>query len=528
MKLRHYQRKAIDAIYDYFSCNQGNPLIVAPTGAGKSVIIGSFIHEVMDKFAHQRVLVLTHVKELLEQNYAKLMAFWPTAPAGIYCAGMNKKQFEQEITFASIQSVYRKAHLIGYRSLILIDEAHLLSKDNATMYRKFLDDIRKINPKIKVIGLTATPYRLKSGMLHWGDDAIFTDIAYEISLIDLLKENHLAPLISKSSLTQGDLSSIKITAGEYNAKDMERVFDEKGLTEAALNEVTALAGNRKSWLFFCTGVKHAQHVCDSLLARKIRAACVTGETPKEEREAILSGFKSGVLQAVTNCSVLTTGFDHPGIDLIALLRPTKSPGLYVQMLGRGMRPAPGKTNCLVLDYAGNIDEHGPVTHVTPPKPGREKKKEKKEKEDWKICKVCRTANDIKATECMDCGGPFTQERKPNHEKEASSADIISLEAQKPEWFMVDEMRLAKHEKKGKPPSLKVTYECGLQTYHEWVCLEHEGFAQVKAQTWWINHRIGGTMPLTVDEALTLEVRKPAKILVRKVGKYHEIVQRVFV
>lgn len=528
MQLRDYQQESIDALYNYFRVEGGNPLVIAPTGSGKSVMIGGFIKDTMTRFENQRIIVLTHVRELIEQNHQKLHAFWPDAPSGVYCAGLRKKDFRQPIVFASIQSVHKKAHLIGFRHLCIIDEAHLLSKDTDTMYRRFLNDLLEYNKKMKVIGYTATGFRTRSGMLHQGDDALFTDVAYEIPLKRLLESRHVSPLISKSSATQADLSHVRITAGEYNAKDMEVAFDDKGLTKAAITEILSLAGNRKAWLIFCSGVAHAEHVNEALKAHGILSDVVTGET--KNRDVILGAFKAGQLQAVVNCNVLTTGFDHPGIDLIVLLRATTSPGLYVQMVGRGLRCAPLKENCLVLDYGGNIEEHGPITHVQPPALASERKKKKKEDDDdWKICPKCRSAVERKAEECLDCGHEFKRDATPNHQREASEASIVSMEDLSPtKWMEVSGLLLRKHVKKDKPQSLHVKYICGMKSFPEWVCLEHEGYAKGKATRWWME-AAGTRVPLTVDEALSrqLEIKKPTHILVKQNGKYAEILDRRF-
>ncbi len=523
MQLRPRQRAAIDALYDYFAVEDGNPLVVAPTGTGKSVIIGAFVREAMTRYKNQRILMLTHVKELIEQNHEKLLTMWPEAPAGIYCAGLGMKDFDQPIVYASIQSVHRKADLIGYRHLVIIDEAHLLSKDTNTMYRRFIKDLQGYNPKLKVIGFTATPYRTKSGMLHMGKDALFTDIAYNIPILDELKDGNLSKLVTKESGVQGDNSSLVTVGGEYTNKSMEAAYDNNELTKAVVQECLKHGRNRKAWLFFCSGIKHALHMRDELRDYGIEAQTITGDTPAVERAHLIEEFKAGKIRALTNANVLTTGFDYPAIDLIALVRPTKSPGLYVQMVGRGLRTAPEKENCLILDFAGNIDQHGPITHVKPPPLKSERKLEKKEEEDWKLCKVCGTVNEVDAEVCFDCGTTFVKERKIKHEKEASTASIISdAVEEKDKWYKVDGVDLKPHTKADKT-SLKVTYYCGFDKFSEWICLEHEGFARQKAQRWWREY---GERPVErVQEAIFSGIKPISEIRVRTDGKYPEILDR---
>jgi DNA repair protein RadD len=330
MQLRDYQQRAVDEIYGYFRAgrNPGNPLAVLPTAAGKSVIIGKLCQDILEQWPNQRLVILSHVRELIEQDYERLLQCWPGAPAGLYCAALNKRQHSHPIVVASIQSVYRKAHLLGWRDLIFIDECHLLSPNGESMYQTFIAGLKQINPHLRVIGFTATPYRMKSGLLTEGNDALFTDVATEVTIQDLLEAGYLCRLVSKASLIQADLSEVRITAGEYNTKDAEEAMDKMSLTESAIEEIKTLASTRKSWLIFCTGVKHAEHFRDALRRHDISAETVTGETPKEERTDIIRRFKAGDIRALTNANVLTTGFDAPQVDCLVLLRPTQSPGLY--------------------------------------------------------------------------------------------------------------------------------------------------------------------------------------------------------
>jgi DNA repair protein RadD len=528
ISLRDYQRRAIDSLYQYFDVKSGNPLVVAPTGSGKSVILGALCREIIESWPNQRLMILSHVKELLEQNFSKILAFWPEAPAGLYCAGLGKQQARDPITVASIQSIYRKPHLFGWRDLILVDEAHLLAPDSDTMYQRFLDGLRQTNRHVKVVGLTATAYRLKSGLLHEGKSPLFTDVACEITLQELLEAGHICPLVSKSSAVQADLSGVGLVGGEFNARDSELAMDKAALTAAALDEVLALAADRRSWLFFCSGVKHAEHVGEALRVRGIDAAVVTGETPAAERAEILRAFKAGEVRAVTNANVLTTGFDAPNIDLIVLLRPTTSPGLYTQILGRGMRMAPGKANCLVLDYAGNIERHGPITHVKPPKAAARREKQERHERTCLICPVCRMASPLGVMECAECGHTFARPERIKHDTTASTAQVMQLgsspEDDAGEWLDVEGVEYYEHQKPDKTPTLRVEYVTKLQRYKEWVCLEHPpGFARAKALAWW-RKRTTTEPPDNIKLALHWSdvLRKPLRIRVVKEDKYWRV------
>jgi len=191
LTLRPYQQAAIASIYGYFQTNKGNPLVVIPTAGGKSLVMAAFIEGVLKAWPDQRILIVTHVRELIAQNHAEMIGLWPDAPAGIYSAGLGKRDAQARILFAGIQSIHRRASEIGHTDLVLIDEAHLIPGNSSTMYRRFLDALQVINPALKVIGLTATPFRTDSGMLHEGKSALFTDIAFEVPVRDLIDQGYL-------------------------------------------------------------------------------------------------------------------------------------------------------------------------------------------------------------------------------------------------------------------------------------------------------------------------------------------------
>ena len=387
LTLRQYQERTIEMIYSWFKVNEGNPCVVLPTGAGKSVVIAAFCQCALRDWPGTRILMVTHQKELIEQDYSKMKDVWPEAYAGIYSAGIGLRQLDNRITFASIQSIYRHASEVGKVNLILIDEAHLINHEDAGMYRSFIADLKKVNPYLKVIGFTATPYRLGHGMLT-DQPAIFNKPLIEpVSIRELQDSGYLCRLTSKNTETHLETDGVKITGGDFNGKQLLEAVDVPGKNEAVVREVIRRGQDRKSWLFFCSGVSHAEHIRDLLREQGISAECVHGSMPLEEREKILRQFRSGKIRALTNVNVLTTGFDHPGIDLICMMRPTLSPGLYMQMAGRGLRTAEGKENCLVLDFADNVKTHGPITEVVPPrKKGRNR--------GPAPCKVCPNCGEI--------------------------------------------------------------------------------------------------------------------------------------
>ena len=403
IELRQYQQRTIDELYAWFAANQhGNPCVVLPTGAGKSHIVAAICKDALQGWPETRILMLTHVKELIEQNCEKMLQHWPDAPLGIYSASLNKRQIEP-ITFAGIQSVRRKAGLLGHIDLVLVDECHLINHKEQGGYRTLLLHLKLINPAMRVIGLTATPYRLGHGMIT-DKPALFHALIEPVMIEELIHKGYLSILRSKVTKSKLSVDGVHKRGGEYIESELQAAVDTDDNNRSVVREVISLAGDRKAWLFFCAGIKHAEHVCEALIDQGIKAACVTSFTPKQDREQILADFKAGKLQALTNANVLTTGFDHSAIDLIAMLRPTMSPGLYVQMAGRGLRPSSGKADCLVLDFAGVVGTHGPITAVNAPR----KQGEGNGEAPVKVCDNCDELCPISAKVCPACQTPFPE------------------------------------------------------------------------------------------------------------------------
>lgn len=327
IELRPYQRAAIDAIYQYFQSSTGNPLVVLPTGTGKSVVLAKFMQEVIEAWPDTRIICLTHIRELISQNFAELIRIWPEAPAGINSSGLGRRDTRSQILFCGIQSVHRCAHLIQDADLVIVDEAHLIPRKSDTMYQRFLGDLKSMNPCLKVIGLTATPYRLDSGALHEGEGAMFDAIAYEANVLDMITQGYLAPVVPKRTSAQLDVAGVGSRGGDFIPGQLERAVDLDDVNRSVAAEIIEAGRDRGSWLVFCTGVSHARHMAE-LLSAHVPTAVISGDMPAIERDHAIAAFKRGELRCLVNVNVLTTGFNAPGVDLIAMVRPTKSVGLY--------------------------------------------------------------------------------------------------------------------------------------------------------------------------------------------------------
>lgn len=526
IELRPYQRQSIDALYGYWENGGGNALIVLPTGAGKSLVLAKLCQELLADFPDIRIACVTHVRELIAQNFQEMMRLWPQAPAGIYSAGIGRRDARARILFCGIQSVFNKTRQLGAVDVLLVDECHLIPKNSATMYGRFIQSLRDETPDMRVVGLTATPFRLDSGRLDRGDDRLFDKIVYEAKVVDLIDDGYLSPLTSKATAQQLDVSGVGKRGGEYIAGQLEIAVDKDWITKAAAEEIVQFGRERRSWLAFCAGVKHARSVRDAIRAHGIRCETVTGETPKAERDQVIKAFRDGQIKCLTSVGVLGTGFNVPHVDMIALLRPTQSAGLFLQQVGRGLRKAPDKSNCLVLDFAGLTKLHGPIDQITAS--GTSKDKDEKSEPLAKECPNCSSLVHLACRECQDCGYLWPErETIPKHDATADATTAV-ISRSDPIWIDVESVHYYRHDKPGAPSSLRVEYHCGFTVHKSWICFSHQGFARQRAESWWLRHT-RTVVPKSTEEALARvsELRCPAQIQVRPNGRYFEVVGRRF-
>jgi DNA repair protein RadD len=517
--LRNYQRDALDAQHAYWDKGGGNSLIVLPTGSGKSLVMAALCQEVLRDYPKMRIAIATHVKELIAQDYAELMALWPEAPAGIYSAGLRQRDVSAQILFCGIQSVWGKD--IGPVDLLIVDESHLIPRSSSTLYQKFITSLWRKTPDMRIVGLTATPYRLDSGRLDEGEDRIFETVVYEAPLRRLIDQKYLCPLISKATSQKLDVSGVGMRGGDFIPGQLEIAIDKDWITKGAVNEIVEYGASRSAWLVFCVGVSHALNVAEEIRSRGVSCETVVGNMPRAERDSLIQQFRAGDLKCLVSVMVLGTGFNVPGVDMICLLRPTMSPGLFVQQVGRGSRNAGGKANCLVLDFAGNTMRHGPVDLITGTK------KRGTGDDEAKECPKCHTLVERGIMECPTCGYewpvPVIKPRVPQHAILAD-ADNAILADPKPKWVAVGHVSYSRHEKFGKPASLRVDYRCGFNVYSQWICFEHQGYPRDKARQWWARNATG-VAPLTVAEALGRkhQIQPVDEILIERDGKYFKVI-----
>lgn len=545
---RPYQEEGLQALHRHLIEKTSNPCLVIPTGGGKSPMMAWAIQRFQKMAPWFRGCILAHRKELIEQNRDELQAICPDLKIGIFAASMKRKDYESEILIASIDSIYQRSGEFRPWDALFIDEAHRIPFSGEGKYRTFIRGSQRFNSRMRTIGWTATPFRMNGGELCHKDH-ILNEICYEAKLTDLIRDGYLSNLRTKIGEAQPLLDSVRKQRGDYVMADLAGITNNEKMVNEAVTEIIRLITYeaRQSVLVFCVDIAHCTMVANAFEKHGIKAPFVTAKTKAEDREKIVKQFKAGKLLVVLNVNVYTEGFNAPNVDCIVLLRPTLSPGLYSQMVGRGLRipnnvasNLPGrdvsavaihaetcsqKVDCLVLDFASCIDEHGPIDLLGG------------ERTVLAVCYNCRESFSRAIRICPACGTELPKaeiERaaaeemnKRLHGKKASQKAILSGV---PMTLKVDQVMCSRHKKEGSPDSLRIQYRCGMDMYHEWVCLNHPGEIRFKAQQWY-RERLGGSPKnhVSVGDALSyMFLNSDLKtwtqtITVVKIGKYWKIV-----
>lgn len=559
MKLndRYYQTEAVDSIWNYFrDGGTGNPIVAMPTGVGKSVVIARFLQTVYQAYPNQRVMMLVDSMDLIQQNYERLLAAWPFAPAGVYSAGLKRKELGKPITFAGIQSVWRMAHVFGHIDLILIDEVHMVPPKDMGMYRTFILALLAINPNLKLVGLTATKYRMGQGQItdpvvnrNTGKEIapLFTDVCHDCTTVEafnrFIAEGYLMPLRAKVVKPLLESDGIHMRGGEFIESELQSFVDQHDeLTYQALKEARDIAEEegRHNWLVFSTGNKHADTIGAMLDELGVSNGVTHSGYSIDHHKEVLARARAGEITATVNNNKLTKGYDNPLIDMIVVLRQIGSVVNWVQILGRGTRPlfapgfdletlggrlaaiqAGGKRDCRVLDYGGNTRRLGPINDPVVPR----RKGQGGGDAPVKACPKCDEWIHASLRDCPHCGYHFEFETKLKGE--ASTAEIVRGDDPIVEVFKVDHITASEHRKVGRPPSVRLTYYSGIRdTFSDYIMPEHDGFARRKSSQLWAEMG-GGDLPATTAEALAAipDLRMPTHLRVWINKQYPEILAK---
>lgn len=524
IQFRDYQTRTLVSLWEWFRTHpEGNPIVEAVVGSGKSIMIAEAIRQAL-AYPDTRVLMCVASRELCRQNAERLVSLWPEAPVGVYSAGLKSRTLDQRIIYATIGSIHRRWHELGQVDLLMVDECHQISAKDQGMYRDLIRHLLTVCPHLRVIGWTGTAFHGNGVWLHDAESALFTDIAARVTMRELLDQGYLAPLVTPRTETRLSAEGVRMQGGDFVVTQLAAAIDKEALVAACADELVRLGQDRRRWFVYGATIAHCGHIRDALRARGISAEVVSATTPHHERDRALALLKAGHLRAIVNVATMTTGIDVPELDLIALMRNTRSPVLYTQILGRGMRTAPGKTDCAVIDFTDTIEVLGPVDLIK----GRARPASERGEAPFKLCDACGARNAASARVCVVCGEAFEIIEKPPHRDHASNAPALSTDiAPRLERHAVHAVEYQHWPgRDGKRPTLRVTYRGPfMRIASEWICLEHDGYARSKAIAWWAHRAPDTAIPTDIHEAqrrAPLELRVPRAVIVNTQPKYPEV------
>lgn len=478
---RPYQDRLVDSCARA-ATKHSRILAVAPTASGKSIIIAMLTRRYLTKNPTHRVLVLCHQGEILDQNEGKLHALG-IKNTGIYCASLGRKETSNQVVLASRDSLGRSPSVCGYFHCIIVDEAHLVADVEVSRYQTIFDALQPCY----VFGLTGTPWRQDNGLIY-GKGKYWQVIADRIGMEEVRDAGFLVPYTLPPRVhTLIDTSKVKVTAGDFNNKQLTAVSMTREVVDACLREWWTLASERKTTLFFCCSRDHADVVVRALVEYTASVAYLDGTTSKGKREMMLQHAKAGAFKAIVNVGVLTTGVDIPVIDCVCFLRATQSVSLFVQMAGRGLRLSQDKTDCLYVDCAGNFERFGSIERPRPPK-GRRNENEDDAiaallaaegvemipgESPQKTCPACEDKCHAAATRCQTCGHVFF-----NHSDTAISAEDLAGAG----ILRLCSLRATETKTKKGLACIVIEYrtECG-QDYKEWLFHRTPGYTKWQAE-----------------------------------------------
>lgn len=482
---RPYQRQATNAAVLALKAGKA-ALLVLPTGSGKSLNAGDAARRAHE--AGLRTLIIAPSRELVAQDAAALtFVTGNTVMPSLACAGLGPVDVDGAVVIGTPQTLFRRIEPLGHIDLLIIDEAHRLGRKASGQIHTILAKLRLANPKLMLLGLTATPFRLDSGRLTEGNDRLFEVIAFAAEYLDLVADGYLAPLVGpRDAIERLDVAGLRIVGGDYAASDLAR-FDHDELTARIAAQIVEHGVDRKAWLVFAVSIKHAEHMAAALAGRAIDARLLTGRTSSTERKDLVADFKAGRVRCLVGCDVFSTGFDAPAVDLIAIVRPTCSPVWHVQSAGRGTRLAPDKTDCLILDFAGNFSRLGPIDAPYI----RAKGERARSNDDAALtqhCPHCAAIIAAGAMTCPVCDTTLKTEEKPRRTDTLSTlaarhAVITGLGQTLP----VRGVAYTLHRKPGRPDSIRIGYRVDgyrFATVSEWLCCWHPGITGQQARQEW--------------------------------------------
>ena len=545
-RLRPYQLRALDTIWDALQFKH-NVLLVAPCAAGKTILFSKIIQRLLRENAAFRALILTDREILVTQSRDKLASVAPELAEniGIVCASVTAtKELDRRVTIASRQTLINNLDAFPPVQLVIVDECHLMAlptedDHEPDQFSAIINKLREYNPNMRLLGCTASPYRLNTGYIFGSENRpgslpYFDQIDAQITTTELLAGGYIAPLVGRAEASAdfaSDLANVGTVAGEFNIGQLSSMMCKVTHVQSCVDAWKKYAIDRKKTLVFCCTIEHAEAVAAAFNEAGIKAAAIHSKLSPLDEQIRRAALEHGTMQVFTSVAKLTTGLDVVDLDAGILARPTKSTSLYQQCVGRFQRLAPGKENALILDLVGATTDFG--TDLDNLRVAVPRWAEGEGEPITKICPgenvdgtVCGKSVHAALRYCPHCGFAFPFE-------EAVEAELGELkkvkfnEKPKPEPYDVSSVDYEIHEsKKSGKFLIKVTYRCGLNLFfNEWICLPdfYKGYAVAKAEAWWAE-RTDEDFPASVEEFIFLSggLAAPLQVLVAKDGKYYRV------
>jgi superfamily II DNA or RNA helicase len=420
MKLRPRQVEFVQRV-NFALAEHGNTLGIAPTGAGKTVMLSATVDFAQKRKPGLRSLVIQHRDELVAQNRSTFRRVAPDTSTDVFAA--DRKRWSDGVTFAMVQTLAREDNLatMPAMDLIVIDEAHHVAADS---YIRIIDRALELNPKVNIFGVTATPQRADKKALK----KVFSNVADVISIKELIDSGNLVrPRVFVIDCgLRAELAGVRRTVADFDMAEVEKVMDKQAVTDKVITEWKAKAGTRKT-VVFCSTVEHARHVCQAFADAKVQADIIHGTMSDGSRRSTLMAFEKDKFQVLVNVAVLTEGWDCQTVSCVVLLRPCSFKSTMIQMIGRGLRkvdpdkfPGVVKSDCIVLDFGYSILTHGGLDTevVLEPHIG---------KTMTKCCPQCNIEVPMSSKICPACDYVFdTVERRRSEAEERGILEDFSL------------------------------------------------------------------------------------------------------
>jgi DNA repair protein RadD len=456
ISLRDYQLELVDAVWNEI-CSQHTALAVLPTGGGKTVCVAELMKRAMQAKPTIRIAMVMGRIDLVNQTERALSRVIDRRHIGVYCGSMGRKEYRRPITVASIQSIRDIAMrgMLGVSpiDLLIVDETHNLDQ-KAGSYYTFIEKCRDENSKLKIVGFTATPFR-STGEI-FGAGKLFSRVCYRKTIKEMIALGFLCQPVLKQGNDAFDTSKLRVRAGEYVQEDVDALVSDDKTVELQVKDALARMQGRQCIAWATANIDHCNRVLDALEKENERGTSVHSKQSKETRSANLAAFMGGTFRHMVFVSVLTEGFDHPPIDTVILMRPTRSPVLYVQVVGRGLRIYPEKLDCLVLDYGQVVSTLGPLDDP------KVKGKKAQGEAVLKLCPTCALWVPGGSLTCPECGHQFPERKAPEQSLSRThdqAAEILSS-APKPETLTLGPARIAMHKAKSGNDCVRITYQDG--------------------------------------------------------------------